>query len=371
MRKERITDKEGKYILIIYYIGSSLIIGVGAGSKNDAWLSVILGVLMAAPMLLVYARLLSNFPEKGLFEILDIIFGKVLGKMVGLLYIWYSFHLGALVIRNFGEFINTATMPETPIIVPMLSLGILCIVAARSGIEVIGRISAYSLPLILFIILVVQLMGMSIWEFHHLKPFLADGFLPVLKGAFSAFSFPFSESVILMGAFFTLKTKNSSYKIFLQGTAIAGIIFLIITLRNILVLGEILPSLYFPSHVAVSRINIGDFLQRIEVSVAVVFIIGVFIKSSVCLLVSSIGIAKLFQLNDYRSVVIQMGLIMVYFSYILYDSIFEMRSWAFEVYSYYAFPFQVIIPLLMLLIAEIKGRINKNKANASLVKQEQ
>lgn len=366
MRKERITDKQATYIIIIYYIGSTFILGVGGKADNDAWISVLIGVIFAIPMLLVYARILSIYPEKGLFEILNLVFGKLIGKVFSVLYIWYSFHLGALVIRNFGEFVDTTAMPETPFFVPMICLGIVCIAAARSGIEVIGRISAYSLPLIIVILISIQLMGIPQWEMSHIKPFLSNGIIPILQGGFNAFSFPFSESVVLIGAFFSLQSKKSPYKVYLIGTVIAGALLTIITLRNIFILGGQLSSLYFPSHEAVSRISIGYFLQRVEVSVAVVLILGVFIKTSICMLVSSVGIAKLFNLHDYRSIVIQVGLLMVYVSYSLYDSIFEMRAWAFDIYRYYAFPFQVIIPILLLLIAEWKNR----KRNSDLQKNE-
>ena len=366
MQKEQITDKEAFCVLFVFYIGSSLILGGGGEAKNDAWLSGIFGVLLSIPMVLVYARLLALYPEKGLFDILELIFGKVFGKIISIIYIWYSFHLGSLVMRNFGEFINTATMPETPLFVPIFCLGLVCIVAVRSGIEVIGRISTYIVPFTLFIIVIVQLLGIPHWEIHNIKPILGNGMLPILKGGFSAFSFPYGESVIMIGAFFSLKSKKSPYKFFLMGTLFAGLVLVIITLRNIFILGGILPNVHFPSHVAVSRISVGDFLQRIEISVAVVFIFGVFIKSSICLLVSSLGLAKLFKLHDYRSIVIQMGLLMIYFSYTIYDSIFEMRNWAFEVYAYYAFPFQVIIPIIMLLMAEINVRIAKKQATKAM-----
>jgi spore germination protein KB len=361
MQKERITDKEAFCVLFVFYIGSSLILGGGGEAKNDAWLAGIFAVLLATPIVLVYARLLALYPEKSLFDIVELIFGKALGKIVSIFYIWYSFHLGSIVLRNFGEFINTATMPETPLFVPLFCLGLVCIVAARSGIEVIGRISTYIVPFTLFIIILVQLLGIPHWEIHNIKPILGNGLLPVLKGGFSTFSFPYGESVVMLGAFISLKTKKSPYKILLMGTLFAGLILLSSTLRNVFILGGIISKVYFPSHVAVSRITVGDFLQRMEISVAVVFIFGVFIKSSICLLVSSLGLAKLFKLHDYRSIVIQMGLLMIYFSYTIYDSIFEMRNWAFEVYAYYAFPFQVIIPILMLITAEVKVRVAKKE----------
>ena len=364
MKKEQITDKEAICILIIFIFGSTLIIGGGGHAENDAWLASIVGIIMVIPMLHVFSRLLSLFPGKDLFDILNITLGKVIGKIVSTLYCWYAFHLGALVIRNFGEFINIVAMPETPIFVSLFSLGVVCIIAVRLGIEVIGRTCTYFLPLLLFIIAIVQLLGISQMNLNYLKPILGHGLIPVLKGAFSTFSFPFAETVLFIGGFSSLKTKKSSYKVYFWGILIAGTIMIFITARNIAVLGNMLGSFYFPSYEAVGRIRIGKFIQRIEVAVAIVFIFGVFIKSSVCLLVACKGIGKIFNLKDYRTIVIQTGLLMIYFSYTIYNNIMTMTYWAFKVYPYYAFPFQVIIPIIIWILAESKVRkdnqCNKN-----------
>lgn len=115
-------------------------------------------------------------------------------------------------------------------------------------------------------------------------------------------------------------------------------------------------NVYFPSYAAVGRINVGDFIQRIEGTVAIVFVVCVFVKFSVCLLAASQGIARLFRLSNYRSVVLQTGLLTTFLAYSLFDNIMEMEHFASKIYPYYAFPFQVIVPLLLLLGAEIKVR---------------
>jgi spore germination protein KB len=363
MKKEKITNKEAICILIIFVFGSSLIIGGGGDSKNDAWIATIVGIIMATPMLLVFSRLLSLFPGKDLFDILNITLGKVMGKIVGMVYIWYAFHLGALVLRNFGEFINTVAMTETPMFVSLFCIGLVCIIAVKLGIEVIGRICTYFLPLLLFIIAMVQLLGISQMHLNYLKPILGHGLAPVFKGGFSTFSFPFAETVLFIGVLGSLKAKKSSFKVYFWGILISGTILIFVTARNIAVLGNMLDNFYFPSYEAVSRIHIGKFLQRIEVSVAIVFIFGVFIKTSVCLLVACKGIGKIFNLKDYRTIVIQTGLLMIYFSYTVYNNIMVMTYWAFKVYAYYAFPFQVIIPIIVWLLAESKVRKGKQCNN--------
>ena len=365
MQKEQISDKEAICLIIEFIIGSSLIIGIGGDAKNDAWIAGITGLFMAMPMLLIYTRILSLFHGKDLFDILNMTLGKVISKVVAFLYIGYAFHLGALVIRNFGEFINTVAMPETPMFIPMLFLGVVCIIGVKLGIEVIGRINTYFIPLIMFVLILVQTLSIPKLHLNYLKPVLGNGLIPVLKGGFSTFSFPFAETVLFVGVFSSLQSKKSPRKVYFWGILISAVIVIATTVRNISMLGNMLDSFYFPSYAAVSLINIGDFLQRIEVSVAIVFVFSVFIKASICLFVTCKGIGKVFKLSNYRSVAIQTGLLMVYFAYILYDNTMQMKYWAFKVYPYYAFPMQVILPIILWIFAEVKSKHRNSESSQS------
>ncbi|MGE5678534.1 MAG: GerAB/ArcD/ProY family transporter [Pseudomonadota bacterium] len=364
MQKEQITDKEAIFLLIEFIIGSSLILGVGGDAKNDAWIAAIAGIIMVIPMMLIFSRLLSLFHEKDLFDILEIALGKVMGRVVALIYIWYAFHLGALVLRNFGEFTNTVAMPETPMLVTLLCMGSVCIIGVKLGVEVLGRTTAYFLPILFFILVIVQLLALPLLQYNYIKPILGNGIVPVLKGGFLAFSFPFAETVVFLGVFDSLKKPKSPFRVYFWGLLISGITIIVTTIRNIAMLGSTLGSLKFPSYAAVSSISIGDFLQRIEVTVSVVFIFGVFVKSSICLLVACKGISKILKLKNYRSIVVQTGLLMIYFSFIVYDNSMEMRYWAFKVYPYYAFPMQVILPIIIWVFAEIKVKKGKTNSNA-------
>lgn len=353
MGTEQLSDKEAIFIIIVFIFGSSLIISSGGGAKNDAWISLILSVIMAVPLFLVFSRILSLYHGKNLFDIIIMTLGKKLGIGIIILYTWYAFHLGALVLRNFGEFIKTVAMPETPIIVPLMAMGLLSIIAARLGIEVLARTCTFFLPILFFILLVVQLLILPQLNFNYIKPVLGGGIEPVIKGAFATFSFPFAETILLVSVL-SLQTNKSPLRVFSIGIGVASSVMLIITLRNIMTLGNMLDSFYFPSYAAVGLISIGDFIQRIEVTVSMVFVFCVFGKSTICLLATCKGIEKVFNLKNYRSIVIHVGMLMIYFSYIVYNSIIEMVNWAIDIYPYYAFPFQVIMPILLWIIAEYK-----------------
>jgi spore germination protein KB len=354
MSKEQINDTEGICLLIIFIIGSTTIVGIGGKAKNDAWIAGIVGMLMSIPMLLIYSRLLFLYHGKDIFDILNITLGKLMGKIVSLIYIWYAFHLGSLVLCNFGQFSYAIILPDTPMLVPLLCLGAVCIFAVKSGIEVLGRCSIALIITIFSIISIVQILALPQYKLSNLRPILGNGLIPVLQSGFTSFSFPFAEAVIFTGIFSSLRSTKSISKVYFSGVLISGTLIILISIRNISVLGSIAGIVDYPSYFAVSMINIGEIIQRVEVTVSLVFIFSVFIKSSICLLVTCKGIEKLFNLKDYRSIVIQTGLLMIYFSYTVYDNSEEMIYWAFNVYSYYAFPMQVILPIIVWILAEIK-----------------
>jgi spore germination protein KB len=357
MNKETINSKQAICIVIIFIMGSTLLLGTSEEAKNDAWIAIIIAIITALPMVLIYARILSLFKGMDIYDIVQVVFGKIIGKIIVLLYTWYAFHLGSMILRNFGEFINTVAMPETPMFVTMFILGLLCIMVVHGGVEVLGRSAKFFLPVILVTNFIVYLLAIPKFHFNYIKPILYNGFTPVIKGAFSTFSYPFAETVLFTTVIFALQPKKSAYKVYIYGLLIGGAIVLLINIRNIMMLSaNILEIFYFPSYEAISNIKIGDFIQRIEGTVSIVFVISAFIKASVCLYAACKGVTKIFGLNNYTTIVVQIGLLMIYFSSILYDNIMEMEYWAFKVYAYYAFPFQVILPIIILIVAEIRMR---------------
>jgi len=368
MNKEIIPAGQSISIIVLFMIGSSLFMGISGESGNSSWIAVLIAVILAIPLVLMYARLHVLFPGKDVYDMLVSVFGVIAGKILSCLYIWYALHLGALVLRNFGEFSKTVALTETPMLASVFCIGLLCIWIVKAGIEVLGRSAKFLLLFTLAVITIIQLLSISKFEYHHFLPLLDKGWPAVFGDTFGAFTFPFAEVVIFLGAFGALPDKGSAGRVMISGILIGGGTICVISIRNLLVLGpDILSSLYFPSYVAISRINIGDFLTRIEGSAAIVFVISLLIKTSLCLYVACNGIAKVFNLKSYRSVVLQVGLIMIYFSEFVYEDIMQMEYFAYHIYKVYALPFQVFIPFFLWIGAEIV--VKKSKSNKTAEQQ--
>lgn len=357
MNKETISNKQGISLVILFIIGSASIISTGVEAGKDCWLATLCAIIISLPILMMYAKILSLYPEKDLYDIIIHVYGKYLGKLISILYIWFAFHLGALIITNFGEFINAVSMPETPKIIPMIMVTILCIWGVKLGIEVLGRWAEFALPVLIFFITLKILLLIPDMDINNILPLLSKGIGPVYKGAFLTFTFPFAETIIFCLIFSTLKEKKSSYKIYLWGLIIGGIIVFSTSLTDILVLGErSFTSLIFPSHGAATRINIADFVQRLEIIVSISYLGGGFIKVSMCLMGACRGIAKILEYDDYRFIVLPVALLMLNLSHFVYDSSLEMIEWIISSWRYYATLFQLILPIFILLGALIKKK---------------
>lgn len=362
MNKEVISDNQGISMLSMFLLGSSLLVGTAKEAKQDVWIAIPLAVLISLPMLLIYSKLLTMFPGKSLYDIFQDVFGKFLGNIICLLFIWYTFHLGAMLIRVLGEFINVVTFPETPQLIIIATFGLLFIWVVRAGIEVLGRLSMFFMPIIIMVVAIVYLFSVKNMELINIKPVMYNGMKPVLSGAFDTFSLPLTQIAVFTTVFHSLRNTNKILKVFLIGIFIGGGILLMSSIKNILVLGtETYGDLYFPSYTADRTIRIGDFLERIEITIAVTFVLCMFVKISVCLYSASIGIAKVLKIEDYKTIVAPIGLLMMNLASILYSNTMEMFYWLSNIYKYYAVLFQVILPIITLIAAEFKIRIIKNK----------
>ncbi|WP_058304060.1 GerAB/ArcD/ProY family transporter [Gorillibacterium timonense] len=363
---EKLSGLQAFSVLSLFLIGTSLFMGSAGGTMSDNWLAILVGMLYALPMMLAYGRLLVLYPGQDLFGILFAALGPWIGRVVSVFYIWFAFHLGSLVLRNFGEFNKSVAYTETPMFVPMLLVGLLCIWVVVAGQEVIGRTAAILFIGVIFVYLSVQLLSLPKYKLHYLLPILEHGWKPVLIHGFSAFSFPFAESVLFLTLFSSLKKPSQGYKVLLASLVLAAVTMILTSLRNTMIMGsDIAGSLYFPTYVATSRIQVGNFLQRIEGSSAVVFLSALFVKVSVCLLTACVGLSRVLGLKNYRSIVLQVGLLMVYLATFIYSSMMEMAEWAYDIYQYYAFPFQVVLPLLVLAVAEFRSYRKKPQQAAT------
>lgn len=357
MNKEIISDKQRIFVMVLFLVGSTSIFAPGLEAKKDAWIAIILAMIAIAPMIFIYGRLNSIFPNKDLLDIIEICFGKVIGKLTIVLFIWYVFYWVSDVLNNYSFFITVTALNKTPRITLVLCMIILCIWGIKEGIEVLGRWSEFFLvPLITFFIAIIFL-SINNMNIDNIKPILNSDIKSLLEGSFSVFSQPFAQIIAFSIIFSGVEKEKSSYKVYFISLLISGTYMTILTLTNILVLGETdAISQYYPAYATAKVVNVGIMIQRIEILISTSFVLGGFIKVSILLMCGCKAVAKLFKYNDYRFIIVPFGLMVVNLSYFQYDSLMNYMEFNSKVWPYYFFPFQIIIPSIIWIIAELKNK---------------
>lgn len=365
MQKEVVSLRQMLCIFLLFIFGSSVIVGVSREAEQDAWISLLLAVALFIPVGLIYARIVRLHPGKDFFEILEILFGKVIGKFFVALFSFYALHLGALVVRNFTEFTQIVALPQTPQLALMVIIIFATVYLAKSGIEILGRWSLIMLPIVLLIVFFTVILAIDIIDFKHLLPIMDNNLDKIGTGAHHIFTFPLAETVLFLCMASAIKKEDSPYKLYTYAALAGGLILIVIVLRNLTVLGPAMAGTqFFPSYTAARVIGVGDFLSRIEGSITMNFILAGVTKITVCLLAASKGAAHLFGYKDYRQIIVPVGLLMLALCAIVYQNAMEMFAFL-STYSFYALPFQLMIPILVWITAEIKHRRKKGVAKGT------
>lgn len=352
-QKERISASQFVFLVAGYTIGTSVLLLPGGGNQNN-WQAILLGMIEGLLFALIYLALANRFPGKTLVEICDLVWGPYLGKLFSILFLLYVFHLGALVVGDEMDFVRFAVLPLTPSLAAMIPAVLVCALAASSGLEVLGRVTAALFIPVIAISLVSDLMLFPQYKLENFLPFLDLPFPEFLKHAHGAASFPFGETAVFLMIIPFLNQGGKPRRSMIAGLILGGVFLVLASLRNTAVLGASMPYYLYPSYSAIRLIDVGDIFTRLEIIMGINFLSTIFIKLSLIIYVLMLGAAQLLKLKSYRSLTIPVWLLITLFGVHNYTCVAENFEFANKVYPIYSLPFEVGLPLFTLIAALIR-----------------
>lgn len=354
LEKGRISNSQLSALIIGFVFGSSAIITSGGTAGHDAWLANALGLMEGLLIAWIFTALARQFKDKTIIEINDLVYGPILGKCISVLFIWYLFHLGALVLSNYARFFKLELYPATPKTVGLLLFMLVCASTVNRGIEVLARCSLILAPLTILVVFIDTLLLIPHINLNNLMPILDVPIGKLLWAAHGAASFPFAETVaFLMVLAFVDKSERGPSAVS-RGLLIVGFMLIIVAARNAAVLGQMAAAYNYPSYQAVQVIDVGDILTRVEVLVAINLSTMGFIKTSVLFYGTVLGLAQVFNLHSYRPLILPVGILMMILALTNVGNTIETFDFANKGYPIYAVPFQIGIPLITLVVAKLR-----------------
>lgn len=364
--QENVSAVQLLILVINFEIGSSIVVGLGAKARQDAWIAVLIGTfLIGVSVAYFYYKLLSFCPGKNLYEIMEFAFGRPITVGLSILYIGFFCYATARVSRDFGELMTSVILPNTPIEAINMLLLLLIAYILYLGLEPLARTAEIFSP---YIFLLLCFLGLLLWisgEFKitRLEPVLAYGWKPIVKAIFpDMLVFPFGELLTFTTIMcYTTKFRYAG-KMMLSGVVLSGVLISFSVVMQIMALGaDSVGRSNFPLLNAAREVSVARFIERIDAIVVFIMMLGIVIKCSAFMFTAFKGIEYVFNM-PYRPFVFPIMMVVSLFSMMIASNFAEHLEEGLKLgIPYFGIEMQYVIPLLLFVVTYMKYRKQKKE----------
>lgn len=325
-------------------------------TRQDTWIVVALGALICCPLVWFYAKLIEGFPGKNLFDIFNIVYGKYLGKVLGVLYTLFFLNFTVLNVRDLTLFVRNSILQNTPLLVIAVTFMIVLAWAASSG--GLKNIIQYGFMMSMICLVVVIISIILTWNLMDFNNFLPMFDLPpktYVQGTNIVLAIPFAEIIIFLMVTQDINTKNRSIFFYLLGGVVLGCVtILLVVIRDTAVLGNTMPIFALPAFETLRMVSFAQALSRMEILFAFVLIILLFCKVLWLFYVTVISTAHVLNFKHSRHLVLLIGALAILFSLILFPDDLTHMQLGQKVAPIIWPIFEIVIPILTLGIGKLR-----------------
>ncbi len=331
--------------------------------ENAAWMApIIIGVLSILPIFLL-TKIISQYPDKNLIEIILHLFGKYFGYFV--LFTLWLIQTYALVIDSaiYSDIIGSLYFSTTPNLIIYTLLIAVAAYGAKKGIEHIASFAWIVITAIKISAFAALLMIFLQGDISFIFPILGPGVWEIAKES-TTFASIFGDFLFLSFIAFHLK----STKVFKKGVWMA-LLFVTFELTFALI-GYVLlfdynavEMLNFPFHEAIRYIEFG-FLTNVESLFFPFWLLSTFTRFAFYFYISSLLFGTLFKIRQYEYVIPTLAILIVLLGSIPETptfSIFSLR----KTFLHFAAPIFLFLPALLWIMAKLKGDVKREKTKTS------
>ena len=356
LKKRKVSFYQFVALVTLYTVGSTILVVPGsmaANSKQDAWIAAIIGVGAGLLLVWLYSAVGNYFPNQNLIELNETLLGKWLGKTVSLVFIFFTLTSCSQVVFYLGNFLLSEVMPETPMIWIHILFMIVVVMGVRLGIESLARCAEILFPFFLILFIILTLSTFPQIKANNIQPVLETGMKPIVWSALVFLSIA-SLTLIALLVVFPVYVNNwkEMRKAFFIGHFIGGFIMVMIITLSIFVLGPFHTARYlYPSYELARRATIGNFLERIEAILEVMWLFSLYIKTSLYFYATVLGLGQIFKLKDYRPLTFPIGMMIVILSVSVYPNFAYQQKWDTLTWVPYILTIGFFYPVLLLGVA--------------------
>lgn len=205
-----------------------------------------------------------------------------MGKFITLCLALLTLIFSSQIVFYVGYFMITQIMPGTPIQAIHILFMLIVVMGAKLGMVVILRTAEILFPWIVLLFILFMVISIPNMELNNFLPIGETTTLPVVRSAIRITSYTFFSLFIMISPIIHQVTSmQRAKKAYLIGVIVSGVMMLLLIVSCVLVLGADNTAMQvYPSYALAQRINIANFLQRIEVIVAFLWLVSFYFKLS-------------------------------------------------------------------------------------------
>ena len=327
----------------------------GKYAKSDLWLSPILASITGFVTVYIVYRLYQLYPKQTVIQFSEQIMGRFVGKILGVLFLFFYIQATGQITRTYAEFIVDSFLVTTPISVIIASMVFLCALIVYGGLEGLGRAAELFFPVFVFPLLILMILVFPDLEFKNIFPILADGIMPPLKGAIVPSGW-FTEFFLITFLLPFLADGKKGMKYGMMTVFAVMMTLVAVNLIVLFILGSTTAYRIYPLMQVSRYISIADFFEHLESVVMAIWIVGAFVKISAFYYAAALGTAQWLNLSDYRPVVWPLGILIVEFSFWSLPNTMVLGQYLIGIFPFFGLLIQMIIPLFLLVIAVVREK---------------
>ncbi|MEA5016408.1 MAG: endospore germination permease [Candidatus Limiplasma sp.] len=355
--KSRISGTRFMFAIAFFLQSSALLTSFLAGiTMQESWIPVVAGFVVCIPLIYLYRTLMLRFPDQNYFQVLTTVYGPVVGKVIGALYLWFFFTLTTLNVGDIGDFIKLTVLPETPHVMLTLCCVLVAVWAVRNGLRVVTRYGSVFTVIEFLIVAVSIILVSNQIKLTNFLPVFAQPAAKYIQGIHITSTIPIGETVVFLMLVPCVKklSPREATKYWFCGVAMGIAVLLAALLRDIAVLGNTIHFFSLPGLVTLRLVNLTEALSRMEIIFTIAIMMLLFFKIAVLIYVSTIATAQLFETTQFKRLALIIGIFVVAYGPTLYPSSVEHSMSAHTVEPVVWTLFEIILPLLTFLIAKIR-----------------
>ncbi|MBB6453107.1 spore germination protein KB [Salirhabdus euzebyi] len=364
IEKGKISMRQFTILVFMYTLGTSVIslpsISTTFAHENG-WIAVLMASIIGMLLVFMYIIISKLDEKKNLFELAEWIFGKWIGKAISALILLFILFLTAGNLRQIGDFLSTQIMTETPIQVLMVMFLLTALFAVKLGLEVTARTCEVFFPYAFFALLALLVMVTPTVDITKIQPILQKNMVGTFEAIVPSLGTPFLELFIFIAILPYVKKPKSARKGYLIGVGLGSFFLVAITFMCLTVLGaDFTARNLFPTYVLGKTISLVQFLERIEIIVAIAWFFTIYFKIVLNFYVLSLGMSHFFQLKKTHTLSVPLAFFIIVLATINSPNIIYYLDFILYYWAPFAAVFGILIPVLVLIVGKIKVRKKDN-----------